>query len=209
MVTPLAADAARFYRCVDAAALSSVRERYGVPEGPYLLSLCTLEPRKNIPHLLRCFARLAQEPSADGVTLVLAGGKGWMYDGVLELVEQLDALRGRVILTGYVRDEDLAALYTGATAFVYPSLYEGFGLPPLEAMQCGTPVITSNNSSLPEVVGDAGIMVDANDEDDLCQLSSPTQRAEYSRLGMKRAQGFSWQRCAELTVAGYRQALEG
>jgi glycosyltransferase involved in cell wall biosynthesis len=121
-------------------------------------------------------------------------------------------VRDRIVMTGYVAEDDLAPLYSGALAFVYPSLYEGFGLPPLEAMQCGTPVITSNTSSLPEVVGDAGIMVDPLDQDALCDAlsrvhGSAALRRELSRRSLARARQFSWERCIDQTLAAYRTAL--
>jgi glycosyltransferase involved in cell wall biosynthesis len=122
------------------------------------------------------------------------------------------ALRGRIVRTGYVIDEDLASLYRGALAFVYPSLYEGFGLPPLEAMQCGTPVITSNTSALPEVVGDAGIMVDPRDRDALSAsmltlCRNGTLRESLQRKCLARASRFSWEHTVACTIAGYRAAL--
>ncbi|MCF6187443.1 MAG: glycosyltransferase family 4 protein [Desulfobulbaceae bacterium] len=119
-----------------------------------------------------------------------------------------------MLFTGFVADEHLSALYSGAEAFLYPSLYEGFGLPPLEAMQCGLPVITSKTSSLPEVVGDAGILVDPLDKEEICQamLSLLENRELRSRLvgkGLERAAQFSWRRCAQQTAAGYRKAWDG
>ena len=121
-------------------------------------------------------------------------------------------LRHRIVITGYVPDEDLAALYSGAMVFVYPSFYEGFGLPPLEAMQCGVPVIVSNTSSLPEVVGDAGILVDPKDGDAICQGILNIYRDNILKMQMtanslKNAERFSWKRCAEETLAAYRTSL--
>jgi glycosyltransferase involved in cell wall biosynthesis len=210
-VTHLAADPARFYPCDDPARLAAVRGRYGIPEGPYVLSVGTLEPRKNLPHLLRTFADLVRAERADDLRLVLTGAKGWDFETIFSEVEQLAALRDRVVFTGYVDDGDLAPLYSGAAVFVYPSLYEGFGLPPLEAMQCGTPVITSNTSSLPEVVGDAGLMVDPRDGDALAQAMldvyrAPGRRADLAARALVRAAQFSWDRYARETVAAYRAA---
>jgi glycosyltransferase involved in cell wall biosynthesis len=115
-----------------------------------------------------------------------------------------------VIFTGYIPDHDLSAIYSGALAFVYPSLYEGFGLPPLEAMQCGTPVITSNTSSLPEVVCDAGLMINPSSRDDLCQamlnlINQNNLRMELSQKGIERAKQFSWTKCADQTIILYKQ----
>ncbi|HTP65773.1 MAG TPA: glycosyltransferase family 1 protein, partial [Geobacteraceae bacterium] len=134
------------------------------------------------------------------------------YDKIFAELARHDFSRERVIVTGYVADEDLAALYSGAIAFVYPSLYEGFGLPPLEAMQCGVPVITSNTSSLPEVVGDSGILVDPRDADALCaamlSLYKDSDRREMlAQSALQRAAEFSWKRCVDETVRAYKNSL--
>ena len=212
-VTPLAADPERFRPCGDPEQIAAVRARYGIPEGRYALSLCTLQPRKNQDGLMCAFAQLAHEPGMADCSLVLTGGAGWKAEKIHGAIARWPALKKRVILTGFVADEDLSALYTGATVFAYPSLYEGFGLPPLEAMQCGTPVITSDTSSLPEVVGDAGLMVDPRDGDALCQalLALCTQddlRRDLSARSLRQAAGFHWDRCAELTLDAYTHALE-
>jgi glycosyltransferase involved in cell wall biosynthesis len=142
---------------------------------------------------------------------VLVGGKGWLYDEVFARVEALN-LNDRVRFVGYVPAEELAWWYNAATLFVYPSLYEGFGLPPLEAMACGTPVITSATSSLPEVVGDAGLLVDPTDLDALAMameqvLTDGALRTEMRAAGLPRARTFSWQRTAQRTVTSYHRAL--
>ncbi|HEX8674363.1 MAG TPA: glycosyltransferase family 1 protein [Longimicrobium sp.] len=210
-VTPLAAAPDRFHPVADAERIARVKARYGIPDAPYLLSLNTLEPRKNMDHAIRSFIRLVRDEGVRDLYFVLAGTKGWHHDGIFEAISGAGELRGRIILPGFVADEDLAALYSGATAFVYPSLYEGFGLPPLEAMQCGVPVITSNTSSLPEVVGDAGIMVDPRDGDALCQAMldlyrTPALRATLRERSLARARRFSWERCTADTIAAYRTA---
>lgn len=210
-VTPLAADRDKFYPCTDPARLNAVRVRYAVPPGPYLLSVCTLEPRKNLDTLIRCFARIASEPGMEDYSLVLTGNVGWKDEKIYRTLAQTDKLKGKVIVTGYVADEDLAPLYSGAAAFVYPSLYEGFGLPPLEAMQCGTPTLTSNTSSLPEVVGNAGIMVNPHDEDALCQgmldlCLDDGLRAEFAARALAQAAQFSWEKCVALTLDAYAAA---
>jgi glycosyltransferase involved in cell wall biosynthesis len=211
-VTPFAADRAVFYREEAPEPIAAIRERYGIPAGSYLLSLCTLEPRKNVPHLLRCFARLIQQERPPDVHLVLAGTTGWKTGPIFDFLDAHPDVRARVVLAGYVPDADLAALYSGARAFVYPSLYEGFGLPVLEAMQCGTPVITSDVSSLPEVVGNAGLLVPPTDADALATallrlLTDDMLAADLSRQGLARAADFSWDRTAQLTVAAYRSML--
>ncbi len=211
-VTHLAADVERFYRCNDEVRIAATRARYNVPHAPYLLSVGTLEPRKNLAHLIKSFAAVVRAEGLDDLHLVLTGDPGWDYDAIFAEAGRLDDLRERIIFTGYVADEDLAPLYSDAMAFVYPSLYEGFGLPPLEAMQCGAPVITGNTSSLPEVVGDAGMMVDPRDDDALAQAildvyRDSCLRADLSRRALTRARDFSWMRYAEETVAAYRAAL--
>jgi glycosyltransferase involved in cell wall biosynthesis len=192
--------------------INRVKIKYGIPEGHYILSLSTLEPRKNIDHTIRCFARIVKEQSIHDLNLVLVGTKGWNFDRIFSEIMKHDILSSRIILTGYVADEDLAAIYSGAQMFVYPSLYEGFGLPPLEAMKCGVPVITSNTSSLPEVVGDAGIMVNPQDTDALCQAITdiyrkPALRSELAARSVERSKKFNWTSCAQQTVRAYETAL--
>jgi len=212
-VTYLAADPTVFVPVSDAAALAAVRARYGIGEGPYLLGVSTLEPRKNFDHLIRCYVRLVQQERLTDLRLVVVGARGWKYESIFTELRRAGLPDNRIVLTGYVPDADMAPLYSGALAFVYPSLYEGFGLPPLEAMQCGTPVITSNTSSLPEVVGEAGIMVDPRDADALSAAMlrlyrDGALRAELARRSLERAARFSWERTAEQTVAAYHSALE-
>jgi len=211
-VAPLAA-APSFRPVSDLAAIAATRARYGIPEGEYFLSLAAPQPRKNLAHLIRCFFRLLDEHHLPDTYLVLAGSKdlGWMYDEIFTAAESSLKHRSRVIFTGYVADEDLAALYSGAVALVYPSLYEGFGLPALEAMACGTAVITSNTTALPEVVGNAGLVVDPTDADELCEamltvVEDDEVRQELGRRGLKRAAEFSWERCAEETARVYHAA---
>ena len=212
-VTPLAASEL-FFPCRDSAKLSSIRRKYRIAEGdPYFLSLSTLEPRKNLEQVIKSFSRLVREQRIDDLRLVLVGVKGWNYGNILKAIKEFELSEDRIILTGYVADEDLAGLYSGALGFVYLSLYEGFGLPPLEAMQCGVPVITSNRASLPEVVGNAGFMFDPYDEDGICQAMSDLYwderlRLAMSRSSLERAKEFSWDRCVRMTVGAYRKALE-
>jgi glycosyltransferase involved in cell wall biosynthesis len=212
IVTPLAASEL-FYPCHNHQEIESIKKKYQIPNGVnYILSLSTLEPRKNIDHTIRCFAKLVEQENIKDLYLVLVGTKGWDYEKIFNELSNLSTLKARVIVTGYVADEDLAALYSGAMAFVYPSFYEGFGLPPLEAMQCGVPVITSNTSSLPEVVSDAGIMVSPTDTDALCQsmLDIYTQsslRETMALQSIKQAKKFSWQKCTQETINAYKAAL--
>lgn len=202
-----------FYQCLNYKTIAATKKKYNIPpDAQYILSLSTLEPRKNIDTAIKCFAELVQQENIKDLYLVLVGIKGWHYDQIFEEIYKYSDLRNRIIITGYLADEDLAAIYSGALAFVYPSLYEGFGLPPLEAMKCGVPVITSNTSSLPEVVGDAGIMVDPKDADALCQsmleiYKKPSLRESMSLKSLERSKQFSWEKCTQETITAYKAAL--
>lgn len=207
-VTHLAADGA--YKPIDDdRLLDEVRARYQL-DGDFLFYVGTVEPRKNLARLIKAYSRL--EPSVrDHYRLVIAGGSGWLNSDIYALVESLK-LEGSVRFLGYVAAADLPVLYNLATAFAYPSLYEGFGLPPLEAMACGVPVVTSNVSSLPEVVGDAALTVDPTDVDMLSDalgslLRDEALRASLRRKGLYRAAEFSWERAAKETLAVYRSVL--
>ncbi len=196
-VTPLAADAL-FRPVKDSGTLA----RLGINR-PYALYVGTLEPRKNVPVLLQAFAALEGKETL----LVLAGAKGWMYERIFSLVKQL-GLESRVKMLGYVENDDLPVLYTEAQVFVYPSLFEGFGLPVLEAMQCGTPVITTNASSLPEVAGNAALLISPDDTAGLTAaltrvLFEPGLREEMRGKSLARAALFSWRRTAEMTAEAY------
>ncbi|WP_190650155.1 glycosyltransferase [Sphaerospermopsis sp. FACHB-1094] len=212
-VTYLAADNNKFYPCNNQKLIIKSKEKYNIPDQLYLLSLSTLEPRKNIAHVIRCFLKLIKEQHINDLNLVLVGAKGWQYEEIFAEIDRNQELLNRIIVTGYVPDEHLAPLYSGALAFLYVSLYEGFGLPPLEAMQCGTPVITSNTSSLPEVVGDAGVMLDPHDEKGLCDAifklySDPEYRENLARKSVQQAQKFSWDKYIEETIKIYELAKE-
>ena len=143
----------------------------------------------------------------------MIGTKRYKRPDIERTVKQTIKYQDRIIFTGYVLDNDLSAIYSGAVAFIFPSLYEGFGLPVLEAMQCGTPVISSNSSSLPEVVGDAGILIDPKDEDHLCQamldvLTDSNLRESLRKKGLERAKQFSWKKCADQTVEIYKKIID-
>lgn len=182
--------------------------KYGLNHRKYLLTVGTLEPRKNLIQVLRAYQSLPQRVQKQ-YPLIIVGMKGWLYATIEQEMAPLIG-NGRVRLLGYVSDEELVQIYASATALLYPSIYEGFGLPPLEGMASGVPVITSNQSSIPEVVGDAAIMVDPHDVDALKEavmmVIEDTEKAGQLRdLGIERAKEFSWERCARDTVAVYKR----
>jgi glycosyltransferase involved in cell wall biosynthesis len=188
--------------------VEAARARLGLP-ARYVLHVGTLEPRKNITTLVRAFASAL--PDLGDTELLLVGRQGWRMESLPALIEQL-GLRDRIIIRGDITADDLPAVYGGALTLAYPSLYEGFGLPPLEAMQCGAPVITSNASSLPEVVGDAALTVAPSSVDDLARAlavvaSDASLRDSLRERGLRRAATFSWRRTAELTRLAYERAL--
>jgi glycosyltransferase involved in cell wall biosynthesis len=185
------------------------RSRLGLPER-YVLYLGTLEPRKNVPALARAFDSVRDE--FEDVDLVIAGGKGWGFEAIFAEIERLDLGR-RVHLPGFVAAEELPLWYAGAEIFVYPSRYEGFGLPPLEAMACGTPVITTDVTSLGEVVGDAGRLVPPDDEEALASamaalLRDSTEREQREASGLAQAARFRWPASAAAQADVYRRVLE-
>jgi len=212
-VTQPAASRELYYPVRDREAVRKVKQKFHLPEGRYLLTLATVEKRKNLRTSISCFRAILSEPGCEDLAFVLVGTRGWKIRELLTEIEADPALRDRVVFTGFVSDEYLSAIYSGAEAFVYPSLYEGFGLPPLEAMQCGLPVIVSNTSSMPEVVGDAGILVDPLDRDQICQailslLQDRDSRRQFAAKGLARAREFSWKRCADKTILGYNTAWQ-
>ncbi len=206
VVTPLAPNPL-CVRVADPQRLAQVRAVYGLPPD-FILFVGSLEPRKNIPRLLAAYARLASALRRE-VHIVIAGGAGWLNEDIKTKVHE-PGLADRVHFIGYVKEEDLPAVYSLATVFAYPSLYEGFGLPVLEAMQCGIPVLTSNVSALPEITGDAALLVSPTDVEEIAHgltrlLEHEELRTALRARGYLRAQGFSWERCARETLAVYRQ----
>ncbi|MCP4536800.1 MAG: glycosyltransferase family 4 protein [Chloroflexi bacterium] len=194
------------FRPISTDEVAAFRERQGIPE-QFVLFLGTLEPRKNLVRLVEAFARIYD----DKTKLVLAGGKGWLYDTLFARVESL-GLENAVIFPGYVASDDLPLWYNAATTLAYPSIYEGFGLPVLEAQACGTPVLTSNVSSLPEAAGDAALIVDPYDVEALAaglnqMLTNEPLRRELRERGLAHASRFSWTRTAQETASVYRQVL--
>src|SRR5512143_325327 len=191
------------FRPAARAAVEAFRAQKGLP-AHFILYLGTLEPRKNVPALVRAYAQMrGRNGASEAPKLVIAGAKGWGYDAVFAAVEQ-SGLREDVIFPGYVPHEELPLWYNAADLFVYPSLFEGFGLPVLEAMACGAPVITSNVSSLPEVAGEAGILVDPADTGGLTDaieyvLNSSAARDDMQARGVRRAATFTLERMARAT----------
>jgi len=184
-------------------------QRLGIDED-FVLFVGTIEPRKNLRRLVDAFDQLLRTTSLSP-KLVIAGGQGWLMDDFASSIKQ-KGLEDRVCLTGYLEDEDLCALYSSCATFVYPSLYEGFGLPPLEAMACGAPVITSRIPSLMETVGEAARLVDPHDVDDLVRamiemLSHAHVREHYAELGKNHVKKFSWEQTALKTLDVYRELL--
>jgi alpha-1,3-rhamnosyl/mannosyltransferase len=190
--------------------LQSALRPHGLRPKSYLLNVGTLEPRKNLKRTVRAYTLLPR-PLREQFPLVLVGASGWRTQGIESVIGPLVA-RGEVKVLGYLAREELAAVTAGAAAMAYPSLYEGFGLPPLEAMGCGVPVIASTSSSLPEVVGDAGLLVDPLDVDAIasamCKLLEDADlRSRLSALSIERAARFTWDACAARTFAAYQDAL--
>lgn len=205
-----AVDHEHFQPVTDPTRLSAVRQRYGIGERPFLLGLSTLEPRKNFAQLIEAFAQ-ARQAVALPHRLVIGGGKGWLYDEIFAQVERLH-LQDDVILPGYIDDTDLPALYSAAEFFAYPSLYEGFGLPIIEALACGTPVLTADNSCLPEAGGPGARYVDAEDMESIAEgiIQLATDAPLRLRLrtdGRAHAQQFTWQRSAAQLLGAYNQVL--
>ncbi|KZL90199.1 glycosyltransferase family 4 protein [Clostridium magnum] len=189
--------------------IDSVKKMYGI-EGKYILAVGTLEPRKNIKSLIRAFSIINKE--FKDIKLVLVGKKGWLYDEEFREIKDIE-MNNNLIYTDYVRQEHMAALYSGAEVFVYPSFYEGFGLPPLEAMSCGVPVVVSNTSSLPEVVADAGVYCDPNNVKNIAEsvisvLGSTSLKKELAKKGIIQSNKFSWDKTAENIISIYKEILK-
>ena len=197
------------FRPLEQCDTEQTRLRLGV-EDRFILFVGTIEPRKNLITLLRAFAEILKNTDLRP-QLVIAGQEGWLVGETLNYVHS-ESLSDRIKFTGYITDQELRALYSSCAVCVYPSLYEGFGLPPLEAMACGAPVITSDVPSLAETVGQAALLVAPTDVQKLaqgivCMLRDEEQRAYFSRAGLERASQFTWERTAQLTLDVYREAL--
>jgi glycosyltransferase involved in cell wall biosynthesis len=199
---------ARFQPITDPAQITAVREKYQIGAAPFILSVGTVQPRKNYERLI---AALAALPANLDVHLVIAGGRGWLQGPIYAAVEKL-GLQARVHFIGFADDDDLPTLYSAARCLAFPSLYEGFGLPVLEAFACGTPILTSNVSSLVEVAGDAALMVDPHSTDEITValtrlLTDDSLRATLIARGVEQAKQFTWARAATQLQAVYRRLL--
>lgn len=180
-------------------------KKYGLESKKYILFTGLLEPRKNVPVLLKAFAGIRQK--GHEIKLAIVGRQGWMYNEIFKTIKQLN-LEQHIVFTGYVPETELPHLYSGAAVFVYPSLYEGFGLPVLEAMSCGTPVITSNISSMPEIVGNAALTINPHNHHELMQaiekiIADSNLSISLKSRGLKRATEFSWEKTAIETLKVY------
>ena len=185
----------------------AVLRKWGIMQ-PYILFVGMLEPRKNIVGLLKAFSLLSKKSHI----LVIVGKKGWMYDDIFSYVKKL-RLENHVLFTGYVPDEELPALYSSATCFVYPSFYEGFGIPVIEAMACGCPVITAENSSLKEIVGNAALLVDPNNISQIAEsmekiLDNKKEREAKRKAGLQQAKKYKWSIFANKTKEAYNQVIK-
>jgi glycosyltransferase involved in cell wall biosynthesis len=197
-----------FGRVEDEDEITAVRQKYNLGDVPYLLSVGTVQPRKNYQMLIQAFAPLADKWPHN---LYIAGGKGWLYDEMMTEIER-QGLTNRVRFIGFVDDEDLPTLYSGASLYLFPSLYEGFGLPMLEAMACGVPVIASNVSSLPEVGGETAVMLPPHSPSEWTQtidkiLSSPEKQQKMVSLGYQKIQEFSWEKSSVQLLRIYQTLL--
>ena len=200
------------FRPMEAGAAAGLLRGLNVGGGEFLLAVGTIEPRKNLATLVRAFEEVWRERPGSALRLVVAGGRGWLSGPLFESIERSPA-RGRVVLAGYVSDEQLRALYSACAAFVYPSLYEGFGLPPLEAMSCGAPVVAGDTPAVAEVTGGAARLFDPRDAGRLARLllellDDGAARRALSEAGLRRAAQFSWDNTARATLDVYAEALK-
>jgi glycosyltransferase involved in cell wall biosynthesis len=212
-VTPLAADPRFFYPVNEPERLQAVRIKYHLDDDPYFLALSAHDRHKNFVHLIGCFGALVESGELSEHNLVIVGPNPGRNPAAQEAIARFPRARARMRVTGFVADEDLAAIYSGATAFLFPSLAEGFGIPPLEAMQCGVPVIASNTTSIPEVVGEAGLLLPPTEVDGWCQamlkiVRETNLRSELAQKSLARAKLFSWQRFIDETLRGYAVSLK-
>jgi glycosyltransferase involved in cell wall biosynthesis len=205
-----AVDHEHFRPVTDAGELAAVRTRYGIGERPFILGLSSLQPRKNFTRLIEAFAQARQQGRLPH-RLVIGGGKGWLYESIFALVQGLQ-LADDVLFPGYIADADLPALYSAAEFFAYPSLYEGFGLPIIEALACGTPVLTADNSCLPEAGGRGALYVQAEDVASIAAgiltlAQDPALRQQLRTAGCAHAAQFTWAQSARQLLRAYQAVL--
>lgn len=208
-VVPCGVDLQKFSPCKSPERISEVKKSLEI-NGDYFLYLGTIEPRKNLERLINAYHIFTQKVK-NPPKLVLAGGKGWLYDNIFQRVKDLK-LAEQVIFTKYVPSTDMNPLMCGALAFVFPSIYEGFGMPPLEAMACGVPVLSSNAASLPEVTGDCAVICDAYSEESIADglqklYSDRNLRKNLSIRGLKHAENFTWDKSAEMLYKIYKEII--
>lgn len=200
---------ANFQPIKDKDKIQAIRAKYKIPDRPYIFSIGTVQPRKNYPRLIQALHQLGDEFSE--VNLVIAGGKGWLENPIYETIRQL-GMENRVIFTGFADDADIPTLYSAAALTAYPSLYEGFGFPIVESMACGTPVLTSHVSSMPEVAGDAALMIDPFDIEAMVDglrvlLTDDTLRKTLIERGFQQAKKFTWEKAANELRMIYSRVL--
>ena len=211
VIVPPGVDITTFQVSYSKDALQQVRTKYQLSDN-YILYMGTLEPRKNIERLVQAFAQLLQQNEFQKYKLVLAGKKGWRYDSIFEQIKTL-GIEDKIIFTGYVAEVDKAAIYQMAKLFVFPSLYEGFGIPIVEAMAAGVPVITSNVSSMPEAAGDAALLIDPFSVEQIAiamqkLLTDETLRQLCIARGYEHCKLFTWERSADILVQMYHEIMQ-
>ena len=210
-VVPCGVDSNRFYPIDDESRIEAVKQKLGI-ESEYFLYLGTIEPRKNLERLIEAYNEFRNNAGTGVPKLVLAGGKGWLYESIFQKVEEL-GLKDSVLFTQYIASEDMCPLMNGALAFVFPSVYEGFGMPPLEAMACKTPVLTSTEASLPEIVGDCAVLVDAYSVKSIADglgtlYSDKDLRSNLSARGYERSKQFTWSNAGKKLYSVYEEVLK-
>ncbi len=204
-----------YFKLDDTMYINQIKRKYGIPtDKKYIFSLCNLDPRKNLMFAIRNFLSFVEKNNLDNFIFVLGGGHFNDFEDILNKnIDDLGQKKNKILRIGYVEDDDMSALYSGAEMFLYPSLYEGFGIPVLEAMKCGLPVICSNLTSLPEVIGDCGIQINPYSDDEMFNAMEKmyydrTFRDECIRKGLERAKQFTWKKCADVITDRIRKDFQ-
>lgn len=213
-VIPLSAGKS-YFRIENTYYINQIKRKYGIPtDKKYIFSLCNLDPRKNLIFSIRNFLKFTEKNNLENFVFVLGGSHFVDFEEILnQSIENLGDKKDKILRIGYVDDEDVSALYSAAEMFVFPSLYEGFGIPVLEAMKCGLPVICSNTSSLPEVIGDCGIQINPYSDDEMIQAMEKMYfdrdfRAQCIEKGLERAKLFTWQKCVDVIENKIKEDLK-